>query len=95
MRAFYREVLAFNETASSKLFQESHVYGHIARMVQQDTQAIRPPRLLRPIAANGHVTLAPISAMNSRRLSVFLMLKRDCAIMAIIGFKVFAGVLAR
>jgi hypothetical protein len=29
---FDRQVFAFNETAASKFFQESHVYGHIARL---------------------------------------------------------------
>jgi hypothetical protein len=47
MRAIRPPDLAFNETVASKFFKKSHVYRHIARKGQQDTQTIDPHRLLR------------------------------------------------
>jgi hypothetical protein len=46
---FDREVLAFDEAVASQFLEKGHDTGEkqIARLRQQDTQTIGPPRLLR------------------------------------------------
>ena len=62
MRDIDGEFLTFNEAMASQFVEESLVLGSSPRDSTTPTQTVGPPRLLRR-AANGHVTLAPTSAM--------------------------------